>query len=166
MRGPSKRWGVERAYIRESENTQKRLVPMSISPGGRFVLEYVNQIRVTLELAFTLGSLWWTIRVIGSTATIKDQLIREEDEIYSHIQTAKKAIRSHKESSIKVRDRILPQQGTIMSQLQTQIEKMQEELEKGNLAGRLKLYREVKEFYTQDPDARYFRGSDYAPGDD
>ena len=64
--------GGIRAYIRESVKTQRRLVLLSKSPGGRDVLEYVNEFRVTFELAFTLGSLWWTIRIIGSTATIKD----------------------------------------------------------------------------------------------
>ncbi|MDA1000255.1 MAG: hypothetical protein O2807_07035, partial [bacterium] len=45
-------------------------------------------------------------------------------------------------------------------------EKIEEAIEKENLAGQLNLYREVKEFYTNDPDARYFRGSDYTSGDD
>lgn len=158
--------GGEAGLIRESECTQKQLVLLFIPPRGRFVLEYVSQIRVTLELVFTLGSLWWTIRIIGSTATLRDELTREEDEVYDHIQTAKRAIRTQKESSIKVRDRILPQQGTIMSQLQTQIDKMQEELEKGNLAAKVKLYGEVKEFYLKEPDSRYFRSSDYTPEKD
>lgn len=130
------------------------------------MLEYVTEIRVSIESLLTVGSLWWTIRTLVVMAALRDQLTREERTAQDHQYTLQVSIQKIKDSSRKVRDKIIPGQVHILTQLSHQLEKMAKDLEKTDLPGKVRLYGEVKNFYTEEPDSRYFRSSEYVPEDE
>jgi hypothetical protein len=133
---------------------------------GISVVEYVTTIRVSIELLLTVGSLWWTIRTFVATASERDHLIREEDEAHSHLDSMKKSVKKMEDTAKKIRDKIIPGQMEVMAQLVKQIEGMDKNLKKSGLLEKVALYTEVKNFYTEQPDSRYFRASNYTPGGD
>ena len=130
------------------------------------MLEYVTEIRVTFESLLTVCSLWWTIRTLVVMAALKDQLMREERTAQDQLYTLQMSIQKIKDSSRKVRDKIIPGQVHILTQLNHQLEKMAKDLENTNLPSKVRLYGEVKKFYTEEPDSRYFRSSEYVPEDE
>ncbi|MEE9240893.1 MAG: hypothetical protein V3U53_06870 [bacterium] len=130
------------------------------------MLEYVSEIRVTIESLLTLGSLWWTIRTLVVMAALKDQLTREERTTQDQVHFLQLSIKKIRDSSRKVRDKIIPGQVHIVNQLNHQMIKMLKDIEKTNVPKKIKLYEEVKEFYTEQPDSRYFRSSEYVPGEE
>ncbi len=130
------------------------------------MLEYVSEIRVTIESLLTLGSLWWTIRTLVVMAALKDQLTREERTTQDQVHFLQLSIQKIRDSSRKVRDKIIPGQVHIVNQLNRQMVKMLKDIEKTNVPKKIKLYEEVKEFYSEQPDSRYFRSSEYVPGEE
>jgi hypothetical protein len=128
------------------------------------VIQYVGEIRVTIELLLTIGSLWWTIRTFVSVAASRDKLMREEDEGHSHISSLEKSVKKMEDTTKKIRDKIIPGQMEVMAQLVKQIEGMEKNLIKSGLPEKVKLYKEVQQFYTEQPDSRYFRASSYVSG--
>ncbi len=130
------------------------------------MLEYVTEIRVTFESLLTVCSLWWTIRTLVIMAALKDRLMREERTAQDQLYTLQVSIQKIKDSSRKVRDKIIPGQVHILTQLNYQLEKMAANLEKTGILTKVRLYQEVKKFYTEEPDSRYFRSSEYVPEDE
>ena len=130
------------------------------------MLEYVNEIRVAIESVLTIGSLWWTIRTLVIMASLKDQLNREKRSAHDQLSNLDVSIKKLKDSYKKMRDKIIPGQVHIMTQLNHQLEKMANALEKSNLPSNVRLHQEVKIFYTEEPDSRYFRSSMYVPEDE
>lgn len=127
------------------------------------LLEYVGEIRVSLELISLLGSLWWAIRTFALASSRKDALLREEDDAHSQLGTLQASTKKLNEAVKKVREKVIPGQATILNQLRNQITSMEKDLEDSQLPAKVRLYQEVKEFYTQEPDARYFRASNWVP---
>ncbi len=130
------------------------------------MLEYVTEIRVATESLLTVLSLWWTIRTLVVMSTLKDKLMREERTAQDQLYTLQVSIQKIKDSSRKVRDKIIPGQVHILTQLNHQLEKMAKDLEKTDIPNKVRLYMEVKKFYTEEPDSRYFRSSEYVPEDE
>ena len=130
------------------------------------MIEYVTTIRVSIELLLTVGSLWWTIRLFVATASERDRLMHEEDEANSHLDSMQKSIKKLEDTTKKIRDKIIPGQMEVMAQLVKQIEGMENNIKNSGLLDKVDLYKEVKNFYTEHPDSRYFRASDYKPGED
>ena len=138
-----------------------------LSPNkGISVIEYVTTIRVSIELLLTVGSLWWTIRLFVATASERDRLMHEEDEANSHLDSMQKSVKKMEDTTKKIRDKIIPGQMEVMAQLVKQIEGMENNIKNSGLLDKVALYKEVKNFYTEHPDSRYFRASDYEPGED
>jgi len=125
------------------------------------VIEYVTTIRVSIELLLTVGSLWWTIRLFVATASERDRLMHEEDEANSHLDSMQKSIKKLEDTTKKIRDKIIPGQMEVMAQLVKQIEGMENNIKNSGLLDKVDLYKEVKDFYTEHPDSRYFRASNY-----
>ncbi|MDP7169642.1 MAG: hypothetical protein QF701_18160 [Nitrospinota bacterium] len=128
------------------------------------MLQYVSEIRVTVELLLTIGSLWWAIRTFVVSSSSRDHLMREEDEAHSHQDSMHKSVKKMEETSKKISEKIIPIQMEVMGQLVKQIENMEKNIQKSNLPEKVKLYKEVQQFYTEQPDSRYFRASNYKPG--
>lgn len=124
---------------------------------------YVAEIRVTFEVFFTLGVLWWTIRVFALEASKREQLKREEDSTHEQYEGLLGSTKKLEEAAQKVRDKLIPSQLAVIAQLQAQLANLEKNLETSQLEDKVKLYQEVKAFYTQDPSARYFRASDWSP---
>jgi len=130
------------------------------------VIEYASEIRVSIELVLTLGSLWWSIRAFALTASRRDQLKREEDDGHEQLASLQAATQKLQEAAKKVREKVIPGQLGIIHQFEAQMANVEKELEKTELPEKIRLYQEVKQFYTQDPGARYFRASDWTPQDE
>lgn len=130
------------------------------------MLEYASEIRVAVESLLTVASLWWTIRTLVVMASLRDQLTREERTAQDQLYTLQMSIKKLRDSSRKVRDKIIPGQVHIKSQLNRQLQKMAKDIEKTNLPSKIRLYEEVKRFYLKEPDSRYFRSSEYVPKED
>ncbi|MAE06606.1 MAG: hypothetical protein CMH76_09770 [Nitrospinae bacterium] len=75
-----------------------------------------------------------------------------------------KSVKKMEETSKKISEKIIPIQMEVMGQLVKQIENMEKNIQKSNLPEKVKLYKEVQQFYTEQPDSRYFRASNYKPG--
>lgn len=129
------------------------------------MVEYATEIRVAIESFLTIVSLWWTIHTLVSMSSIKDRLLREERGMEDQLAVLHMSIIKIRDSSRKVRDKIIPGQVHIISQLRNQMEHMAKQIEASGLPARVKLYNEVKKFYTEQPDSKYFRSTDYKPGD-
>jgi len=127
------------------------------------VAGYIVEIRVTLEVFLTLGVLWWTIRIFALEASRKEELRREEDNAHQQLEGLQGSVKKLEEAAGKVRDKLIPSQLAVISQLQAQVANLDQDLQTSQLQDKLKLYQEVKAFYTQDPAARYFRASDWVP---
>ena len=108
----------------------------------------------------------WTIRTLVVMAALKDQLTREERTTQDQVHFLQLSIKKIRDSSRKVRDKIIPGQVHIVNQLNHQMIKMLKDIEKTNVPKKIKLYEEVKEFYSEQPDSRYFRSSEYVPGEE
>ncbi len=130
------------------------------------MLQYVSEIRVSVELLLTVCSLWWAIRTFVVSAATKDALMREEDEAHSHQDTLSQSVKKMESTTTKIKEKIVPGQNEVMSQLVKQIENMEKTLKKSDLPSKVRLYKEVQQFYTEQPDSRYFRATDYKPGED
>lgn len=124
---------------------------------------YITEIRVTLEVFLTLGVLWWTIRIFALEASKKEGLKREEDAAQQQFEGLLASAKKLEEAAAKVRDKLIPSQLAVISQLQAQLTNLEQNLETSQLQDKVRLYQEVKVFYTQDPAARYFRASDWVP---
>lgn len=124
---------------------------------------YAAEIRVALEVFVTLGVLWWTIRVFALEAARKEELKREEDNTHEQLDGLQISVKKLEEAAAKVRDKLIPSQLAVITQLQNQVVNLSQNLETSQLQDKVKLYQEVKAFYTQDPTARYFRASNWAP---
>jgi len=128
------------------------------------VLQYVGEIRVSIELLLTVCTLWWTIRTFVVSAAMRDALMREEDDAHSHVASVGNSVKKMEDTVKKINEKIIPSQEEVMKQLVKQIESMEKNLSKSTLPAKVKLYKEVKQFYTEQPDSRYFRASSYSPG--
>lgn len=124
---------------------------------------YVAEVRVALEVFLTLGVLWWTIRVFALEASRREELKREEDNAHEQHEGLMASAKKLEEAAQKVREKLIPSQLAVISQLQAQLSNLEKNLETSQLQDKVKLYQEVKAFYTQDPAARYFRASDWIP---
>ncbi|MBI4250830.1 MAG: hypothetical protein HY618_00080 [Candidatus Tectomicrobia bacterium] len=124
---------------------------------------YITEIRVTLEVFLTLGVLWWTIRIFALEASKKEGLKREEDAAQQQFEGLLASAKKLEEAAAKVRDKLIPSQLAVISQLQAQLANLEQNLETSQIQDKVRLYQEVKAFYTQDPAARYFRASDWVP---
>ncbi|MFC1491448.1 hypothetical protein ACFLQ0_02530 [Nitrospinota bacterium] len=127
------------------------------------MLQYVSEIRVTIELILTIGTLWWTIRAFVVMSALRDHLMREEDDAHSHLDGLNSSLKKMEDTASKIRDKIIPSQMNVMSQLVKQIDTMEKNLIKSGIGDKVRLFKEVKKFYTEQPDSRYFRASDYTP---
>ena len=127
------------------------------------MIAYVAEIRVTLEVFLTLGVLWWTIRIFALEASRKEELRREEDSTHQQLEGLQASAKKLEEAAAKVRDKLIPSQMAVITQLQAQVANLEKNLETSQLQDKVKLYQEVKAFYTQDQSARYFRASDWVP---
>ena len=125
--------------------------------------QYLAEIRVTLEAFITFGVLWWTIRVFALEASRKEGLRHEEDNAHEQLGGLVSSTKKLEEAVGKVRDKLIPSQLTVINQLQTQLANMEQTLESSQLPEKIKLCREVKAFYTKEPETRYFRASDWDP---
>ena len=131
------------------------------------VLQYVSEARVTIELVLTIGTLWWTIRTFVMMAALRDKLMHEEDDAHSHIDGLNSSLKKMESTVGKIKEKIIPGQMNVMAALVKQIEGAEKNVAKSGLVEKVHLYKEVKAFYTEQPDSRYFRSSGYAPsGDD
>ncbi|MEE9274809.1 MAG: hypothetical protein V3V62_05840 [bacterium] len=130
------------------------------------MLKFVDEIRVAIELILTLSSLWWALRTIGTSSTLKDDIFREEDDVHDHVIALQNSIRKANEACLKVKERIIPQQMSLINQLQTQVYEMEQSKDISELAAKVKLYQEVQQFYKDNPTSRYFRSADWVPMDD
>ena len=92
--------------------------------------------------------------------------MREEDEHHSHVDSLEKSVKKMESTTAKIAEKIIPGQDEVMAQLVKQIENMEKTLKKSTLPNKVKLYKEVQQFYTEQPDSRYFRATDYKPGED
>ena len=128
------------------------------------MLQYLSEIRVTLELLLTIGSLWWAIRTFVISSASRDHLMREEDEAHSHQGGMEKSVKKMEDTLKKITEKLIPSQEEVMVQLVKQIENMEKNVQKSNLPEKVKLYKEVQQFYTEQPDSRYFRATNYKPG--
>lgn len=133
---------------------------------GHLVLQYVSEIRVTIELLLTVCTLWWTIRTFVVSAATKDALLREDDDTHSHRDALGQSVKKMESTTTKIKEKIIPGQIEVMQQLVKQIENMEKNLKKSTLPSKVRLYKEVQQFYTEQPDSRYFRATDYKPGED
>ena len=130
------------------------------------MLQHVGEIRVSIELLLTVCSIWWTIRTFVVSAAANDALMREKDEVQSHQDTLDKSIKKMESTTAKINEKIIPSQNEIMSQLVKQTENMEKTLAKSKLPSKVMLYKEVQQFYTEQPDSRYFRATGYNPSED
>lgn len=127
------------------------------------MLQYATTIRVSIELLLTVCTLWWTIRSFVMVSSEKDRLLREEDDTNALLNDRQQSIKKMEGTSKKIEDKIIPGQMKVMAQLIKQIEMSEIDLRKSGLLEKVDLYTEVKQFYTEQPDSRYFRASSYAP---
>lgn len=127
--------------------------------------QYVSEIRVSIELLLMISSLWWTIRTFVVSAATRDAIMREEDDAHSHRDMLEKSVQKMESTTAKITEKIIPGQNEVTMQLVKQIENIEKNLRKSTLPAKVKLYREVQQFYTENPDTRYFRASDYQPGE-
>ena len=113
-----------------------------------------------------ISSLWWTIRTFVASAAARDAIMREEDDAHNHRDMLEKSVKKMESTTAKIVEKIIPGQNEVKTQLVKQIETIEKNLKKSTLPAKVKLYREVQQFYTENPDTRYFRASDYQPGGD
>lgn len=130
------------------------------------MLEYVTEIRVATESLLTIGSLWWTIRTLVVMASLRDRLKKEERTFQNQLYALQVSINKLRDSSRKMRDKIIPGQIHIKTQLIQQLDRITKEIEKTSLPDQIRLFEEVKNFYQNQPSARYFRSSEYVPMDE
>lgn len=127
------------------------------------MIQYIAEIRVAIEVFLTLGVLWWTIRVFALEASRKEELKREEDNTHEQQEGLLVSAKKLEEAAAKVREKLIPSQLAVISQLQAQVSNLEKNLETSQLQEKVKLYQEVKAFYSQDQSARYFRASNWVP---
>ena len=91
--------------------------------------------------------------------------MREEDEAHSHQDALEQSVKKMESTTAKIKEKIIPGQNEVATQLVKQIENMEKALKKSTLPSKVRLYKEVQQFYTEQPDSRYFRATDYKPGE-
>ena len=130
------------------------------------MLRYATEIRFAIELLLTIGSLIWAIRTIAYSTAEKETVNRLTNELSTKIEIAQSEINKLTSAASKLRDQIIPQQVRAIALLHREITAIGKDIQKEQLLAKVKLFQEVKEHWTKEPKAKYFRGSEYVHQDE
>lgn len=130
------------------------------------MLKYATEIRFGIELFLTVGSIIWAIRTIAYSTAERETANRLRDELSTKIDIAQSETNKLTSVASKLRDQIIPQQVKEIALLQREITAIGKNIQKEQLPAKVKLFQEVKEHWTKEPKAKYFRGSEYVHQDE
>ena len=130
------------------------------------MLRYATEIRFAIELLLMVGSLIWAIRSIAYSTAERNTANRLMDELSTKIDIAESETKKLTSVASRLRDQIIPQQVKAIALLQREITAVGKEIQKEQLPAKVKLFQEVKEHWTKEPKAKYFRGSEYVHQDE
>lgn len=128
--------------------------------------QFVTEIRITVEFLITIGALIWAARSIASAISLRNQVLREIDASSVMLDSTQSQVRKLQSATTKIKDQIIPSQIRTIEKLEKELSDLEEQVEKSQINEKLKLYQEVRQHWTEDPQARYFHASDWKPMDD
>ena len=130
------------------------------------MLRYATEIRFVIELLLMVGSLIWAIRTIAYSTAERETANRLTDELSTKIDIAESETIKLTSVASKLKNQIIPQQVKAIALLHREITAIGKEIQKEQLPAKVKFFQEVKEHWTQEPKAKYFRGSEYVHQDE